>query len=131
MNGRAEHNPLPCERRRNVARSGGALRADRAYVGDGADLTATLALLAENQRATGLEPTARTAAIGALRATLRQRDDETRYREELDIVAEAGRTFGGGYARQRGALMFGTGTGAAPVVARTCSSRLPPRTSAP
>jgi hypothetical protein len=99
----------------DLSRRGGALRAERAYVGDGGDFASTLALLAEDQQATGLEPTTRSAAIVALHATLRQRDDDTRYLEQLDLMGESGHTFGGRYARQRGALLFGTATGVKPL----------------
>jgi hypothetical protein len=96
----------------DLSRRGGALRAERTYVGDGADFLGTLALLAEDQRPAGLEPVTRTAGIAALRASLRQRDEETRYEERLDLMAEAGRTFDGRYARQRSALTIGVGAGA-------------------
>ncbi|MFL5606913.1 MAG: TolB family protein, partial [Gemmatimonadaceae bacterium] len=99
----------------DLSRRGGALRAERRYVGDGADFTGIMALLGEDQRPTGLETVTRAAAIAALRLSFRQRDDDTRYEERLDVMGEAGHTFGGRYARQRSALMVGVGAGARPL----------------
>jgi hypothetical protein len=93
----------------DLSRRGGALRAARTYIGDGADFTGTVALLAENQRPTDLEPITRAAGIAALHVSLRQRDDDTRYEERLDLMGETGHTFGGRYARQRSALTIGVG----------------------
>ena len=95
----------------DLSRAGGVLRGDRVRVGDGSELTGTLALLAEQQHPSGMASAQRGAVIGALRTTLRQRDDEMRYQEDLSIVSEAGRTRDGAYVRQRSALGFGTGTG--------------------
>jgi hypothetical protein len=96
----------------DISRRGGALRAERTYVGDGASFTGTMALLAEDQRPTGLEAITRAAGIGALRVSLRQRDDDTRYEERLDLMGETGRSVDGRYARQRSALTIGVGAGA-------------------
>jgi Tol biopolymer transport system component len=93
----------------DLSRGGGALRAERSRIGDGATFTGTLALLAERQRATGMERASRTAAIGALRGAFRQRDEETRFQEELVVSSEAGRARDGAYVRHRGALLFGFG----------------------
>ncbi|MDQ6634729.1 MAG: hypothetical protein M3Z10_08230 [Gemmatimonadota bacterium] len=94
----------------DLARRGGALRAERTYVGDGEEFIGTMALLAEDQLPTALEPTTRAAGIAGLRVTLRQRDDDTRYVERLDLMGEAGRSFDGRYARQRSALNIGVGS---------------------
>jgi hypothetical protein len=94
----------------DLARRGGALRAERTYVGDGEELIGTMALLAEDQRPTALEPITRAAAIAGLRVTLRQRDDDTRYVERLDLMGETGRSFDGRYVRQRSALNIGVGS---------------------
>ena len=99
----------------DLSRGGGALRLERLYVGDGFDLTSTLAGLMERQRAESFDATARTAGLAAFRLVLRQRDEETRYREELKVMGEMGRTFGSQYARQRSAFLFGTGMGARPL----------------
>jgi hypothetical protein len=99
----------------DLSRRGGAVRAERRYVGDGIDLTGTLALLAEDQRPSGFEPITRAAGIGAVRVSLRQRDDDTRYEERLDLMAETGRSFDGRYARQRSALTIGIGAGTRPL----------------
>jgi hypothetical protein len=93
----------------DLSRRGGALRAERRYVGDGADFTGIMALLAEDQRPTGLETITRAAGIAALRISLRQRDDDTRYEEQLDLMGETGRSFDGHYARQRSAFAVGVG----------------------
>jgi hypothetical protein len=96
----------------DLSRGGGALRADHTRVGDGSVLTGTLALLAEGQRPAGFDPVQRSAAIGALRSALRQRDEEMRFEEELVVLGEAGRARGGAYLRQRGTLRmtFGRST---------------------
>lgn len=96
----------------DLTRAGGALRADRTHVGDGGEITATLAGLAEGQRALGSEPATRSAGIFAFDATARQRDDETRYVEHVHAMGEVGRTLGGRYLRQRAAITFGTSAGA-------------------
>jgi hypothetical protein len=95
----------------DLSRGGGALRADLNLPGDGRDLTGTLALLAERQRPSGLASVQRSAVIGAFQTTLRQRDDEVRYLEQLTFMSEVGRTRDGAYVRQRGALAFGTAAG--------------------
>lgn len=100
----------------DLSRAGGALRAERSFIGDGRAVTGTLALLAENQRPTGLPSVQRSAVISAFDATLRQRDDATRYVERIAVMGEAGRTRDGGYLRQRGTLLFGTASGTRPLV---------------
>lgn len=99
----------------DLARGGGAIRLDRRHFGDGADVTGTLAALVEDQRPTGLDPATRAAAIGAVRFALRQRDDDTRYEEQLDVMGETGRTADGRYQRQRSALSMGVGSRAQPL----------------
>ena len=99
----------------DLARSGGALRAERTHSGDGWDFTGALAALVERQRATTLAPSTRRSVIMALGSTARQRDDATRYQEWLAVSGEAGRTSTGSYLRQRGAFTFGTASGAHPL----------------
>lgn len=99
----------------DLSRGGGALRLERLYAGDGFDLTSTLAALAEHQHAESLDPLTRRAALLAFRGVFRQRDEETRYREEARVLGEAGNTFGGSYLRQRTALMLGVGNGNEPL----------------
>jgi hypothetical protein len=99
----------------DLTRAGGAVRADRTHVSDGGAITATLAGLTERQRALGFDPTSRSAAIFAIDGTARQRDDQTRYVEQIQAMGEVGRTLDGRYLRQRAALVFGTGSGAAPL----------------
>jgi hypothetical protein len=93
----------------DLSRAGGALRAQLTRVGDGSQLIGTFALLAERQRPSGVASAQRSAVIGALETTLRQRDDEVRYQEQFSIMGEAGRSREGGYLRQRSSLGFGTG----------------------
>jgi hypothetical protein len=99
----------------DLTRSGGAVRADRIYVGDGGELVSTLALLGERQRAASLATGTRGAGILAFAGTLRQRDDETRYQEQLAVLGEAGTTLTGRYLRHRSALTIGTATGSRPL----------------
>jgi hypothetical protein len=99
----------------DLSRRGGALRAERSRYADGGDMSGALALLVEDQRPTGLEPETRAAGIAAVRVALRQRDDEIRYEEHLNVMGELGRTMGGRYSRQRSAFTFGVGSGANPL----------------
>jgi hypothetical protein len=99
----------------DLSRAGGALRLERTHFGDGVDLTGTLALLAEHQRPSEIEPSTRGAGILALQAELRQRDDEARYLEQLTVMGETGNARGARYTRQRGAFTFGAGTGTRPL----------------
>jgi Tol biopolymer transport system component len=103
----------------DLTRAGGALRADRTHVGDGGEITATLAGLSERQHALGSEATDRNAGIFAFDGMARQRDDETRYVERLQAMGEVGRTLGGQYLRQRAALVFGVAAGANPLTTVT------------
>jgi Tol biopolymer transport system component len=99
----------------DLARAGGALRADRRHLGDGWEMSAALALLAERGRAAGLPDAGRRSALLALGTTLRQRDEEMRYEEQLALLGEAGQTLGGAYLRQRTSLFFGTASGPRPL----------------
>jgi hypothetical protein len=99
----------------DVTRSGGALRADRTYVGTAGELNATLALVGERQRVAILDNATRSAAVLALGTTVRQRDEDTRYQEQLAVIGEAGRTAEGAYLRQRAAFGFGTAAGDRPL----------------
>ena len=103
----------------DLSRRGGALRAERTYVGDGAELVGTMAVLAEDQRPTALEPITRAAGIAGLRVLLRQRDDDTRYEERLDVMGETGESFDGRYARQRSALTIGVAARVRPLTTGT------------
>lgn len=94
----------------DVSRAGGALRAERRRVGDGREVTGTLALVAERQKPSGLDNLTRGAAVMNLSTLLRQRDDQTRYEEQLTILGEVGRTTIGPYHRQRTSFFFGTAT---------------------
>ena len=99
----------------DLGRMGGALRIERRGVSDGGELTRSLALLGEHQRPTNIPNANRAAAIGAFHIVRRQRDEDTRYEEQLSFLGEAGQTEGGGYLRQRAALFFGVGAGTRPL----------------
>ena len=99
----------------DLTRSGGAIRLQRSQVGDGGDLLATVAILAERQHSIAFGSRTRDAAVGALTITGRQRDEELRYQEQLTAVVEAGRNGGGSYSRQRASVFFGTGAGTRPL----------------
>jgi hypothetical protein len=108
--------PTAVEEGLDLARAGGALRLDARRVRDAGELSATLGVLSEWQRPTSLREFTRTAAVGAFGATLRQVDEEERYVISLDGFGELGNTFGGRYARQRSALLFGTARGDRPLL---------------
>jgi hypothetical protein len=99
----------------DLARAGGALRVEDRHVGDGWEIAGALALLAEGDRPAGLADAGRRSALLAMGTTLRQRDEEVRYQEQLSVLGEAGRTLGGAYLRQRAALFFGTASGPRPL----------------
>jgi hypothetical protein len=99
----------------DLSRSGGAARFQRLHVSDGGERLTSLAFLAEIQTPSALPLATRTAAIGIVTIVRRQRDDETRYQEQLSVLAEAGQTEGGGYLRQRSSLFFGTANGSRPL----------------
>jgi hypothetical protein len=99
----------------DLSRGGGALRLERTRYDEGRELTGTLALLAEQQHPSELPSVQRSAVVGALAATLRQRDDDVRYVEHFSAMSEAGRGREGAYVRQRFALTFGTGSGTRPL----------------
>lgn len=101
----------------DLARSGGALRLERTRFGDGYVLNGALAALGERQRPARVEGAFRRAAILSARANLRQRDDDVRYEQRLELLGELGRTLEGGYLRQRSSVSFGAGTGTGPVTA--------------
>ncbi|MBA3670995.1 MAG: hypothetical protein H0W68_03090 [Gemmatimonadaceae bacterium] len=95
----------------DLVRHGGAVRLERMRAGDGGELTGLAAAVAERHHATGLESVTRVAGIvvGTLRT--RQRDNETRFAEQLSSHSELGETDGGLYFRQIGALVAGVGKG--------------------
>jgi Tol biopolymer transport system component len=95
----------------DLMRAGGGLRIDRRRARDASDLTGTLAAMGELQRPTALAEAGRAAVIGAFGASVRRVDEDVRYLIALDGLGEIGTTAEGGYARQRGALLFGTARG--------------------
>jgi hypothetical protein len=99
----------------DLARSGGALRAQRSRVFDGGYLVATVAALAERQQSPAFASRTRDAAIGAFTVVGNQRDEELRYQEQFSSMAEAGSYGDGTYWRQRSTFFFGTGSNSRPL----------------
>lgn len=99
----------------DLGRFGAAIRLQRTGFSDGGELTRSLALLGEKQRPTNFTDANRAAAIGTFHIVRRQRDEDTRYQEQLSFLGEAGQTGGGGYLRQRTSLFFGVGAGSRPL----------------
>lgn len=99
----------------DLSRFGGAARFQRLHVSDGGERLTSLAILAEIQSPSALSFATRTAAVATMHIVRRQRDDETRYLEQLSVLAEAGQTEGGGYLRQRSSLLIGTANGSRPL----------------
>ncbi len=99
----------------DLGRFGGAVRFERTSVIDGGELTQTLAIVGEHQRPTNIANTNRAAAIGTLHIVRRQRDEDTRYQEQLSFHGEAGQSEGNSYLRQRAAIFFGVGAGTRPL----------------
>ena len=95
----------------DLARSGGALRLDRVRTGDAGERWLSLAAVLEQQRPSGFEASTRAAGIVSLVQQARQRDDDTRYVEQISLLGESGRTGDGSYLRERVSLLFGTATG--------------------
>jgi len=74
----------------DLSRAGGALRLDARRFRDGGELTSTLAMLGEYQRATGFPDATRAAALVAFGATVRRVDEDTRYLVAVDGMGELG-----------------------------------------
>ncbi len=100
----------------DLSRTGGALRLDSRRYRDGGELTGTLAMLGESQRATAFPDAARVAALLAFGATVRRVDEDTRYMLALDGMGELGAMANERYARQRSSLLFGTARGDRPLL---------------
>jgi hypothetical protein len=100
--------PAALEAGLDLERGGGALRLDRRRVRDAGELTGMLAVLGEVQNPTAFDQILRRAVIGAFGVTWRQVDNDVRYVIALDALGELGASGDGRYARQRGALLFGT-----------------------
>jgi hypothetical protein len=99
----------------DLSRAGAGLRLDRLHASDGGDLALTLGALTERLHPSSFESSVRGAGLLALRVTRRQRDETTRYEEAVSAFAEVGGNSDGRYLRQRAGLLFGTGTGDAPL----------------
>lgn len=95
----------------DLSRSGGAVRLQRLIASDGAEYVGSIGVLAERQIAQSLGPATRSAGIATLNAVWRQRDEDTRYQEQLNLLGEAGATDGGSYLRQRASFVLATGSG--------------------
>ncbi len=92
----------------DLTRSGGALRIQRLNVSDGGELVATAAVLAERQYSPVFGSLTRQAALAGFTVVRRQRDEDTRYLEQLSAVGETGSDGVTRYLRQRTTIAFGT-----------------------
>jgi hypothetical protein len=93
----------------NVARSGGALRAQRLNVTDGGEMLLTGAYLAEEQYTEVFNSFTRQAVLASFSMVRRQRDEDTRYVEQLATTGESGWDGSTHYVRQRTTLGFAAG----------------------
>ena len=93
----------------NVTRSGGALRLQRLNVSDGGEIVLTAAVLAERQYSNAFNSFTRRSALAGFSVVRRQRDEDTRYVEQLSAVGETGIDGSTHYLRQRTTLGFATG----------------------
>ena len=103
--------PIALDEGLDLSRAGGALRLDARRYRDGGELTGTLAMLGESQRATSFADAVRAAGLVAFGATVRRVDEDTRYLLALDGMGELGTVANERYARQRSSLLFGTARG--------------------
>jgi len=108
--------PIALEEGLDLSRAGGAFRLDSRRYRDGGELTGTVAMLAESQRATSFADATRAAALFAFGATVRRVDEDTRYLVALDGMGELGAIASERYARQRSSLLFGTARGDKPLL---------------
>ena len=99
----------------DLSRAGAAMRLDRTHVGDGWDVSGTVAALGESQYATSFGRDSRFSGIAIVGGSARQRDGVTRYEERLAMQGEVGRVDSGSYLRQRGMFVFGAGVGNQPL----------------
>jgi hypothetical protein len=99
----------------DLSRIGGALRAQRVYVGDGWDVEGTVGALGESRSVTVLGQSSRRAALALVNGAARQRSDAARFEERLALMGEAGGVDSASYLRHRGMFVFATGSGAQPL----------------
>ena len=99
----------------DLTRSGGAVRVQRLAVSDGGELTVTAAYLAERQYTPFIGSLTRQAALAGFAVVRRQRDEDTRYVEQLSAVGETGSDGVSRYLRQRTTIVFGTASTRAPL----------------
>ena len=92
----------------DLTRSGGALRVQRRNATDGGELLVTAAALLERQYTNAFGSVTRRAGLGAFTVVRRQRDEDTRYVEQLGAVGEWGSDGVTHYLRQRTTISFGT-----------------------
>ncbi|MDQ2665802.1 MAG: hypothetical protein M3Z05_07310 [Gemmatimonadota bacterium] len=99
----------------DLTRSGGAFRIQRLMVSDGGEMVASAAVLAERQYSPVFGSVTRQAALAGFSVVRRQRDEDTRYLEQLTAVGEAGNDGVTRYLRQRTTVAFGTASTLAPL----------------
>ncbi len=99
----------------DLTRIGGGVRFQRIRANDGGELHSTLALFGERLLPSALTFETRAAAVASFTAVARQRDQTTRYQEQLATHLEAGTIGADAYLRQRSSLFFGTGSGSRPL----------------
>ncbi len=92
----------------DLTRSGGALRVQRVNVSDGGELLMTAGALVERQYTNAFGSLTRQAALTGFSVVRRQRDEDTRYVEQLSTVGELGSDGVTHYLRQRTTVGFGT-----------------------
>ncbi len=92
----------------DLTRSGGAIRVQRRNVSDGGELLMTAAALLERQYTNAFGSLTREAGLAGLTIMRRQRDNDTRYVEQVSVVGEWGTDGVTHYLRQRSTVGFGT-----------------------
>lgn len=99
----------------DLTRVGGGVRFQRARIGDGGEIYSSLALFGERLLPVAVSWETRAAAVASFTGVARQRDQATRYQEQLATHLEAGTVGSDSYLRQRSSLLFGTSTGGRPL----------------
>ena len=99
----------------DLTRAGGGVRFQNLRAADGGELYSTIAMFGERLMPTLLTFETRGAAVAAFTAVARQRDQTTRYQEQLSTHLEVGTVGSDSYLRQRSSLFFGTASGGRPL----------------
>lgn len=99
----------------DLRRIGGAVQLEQLSVMDGGELRRSVAVVEDWQNPSAFGSVVRSAAIATVNLVRRQRDDDTRYEEHIDLLGEAGSTEGGAYFRHRSSFLFGTSAGPRPL----------------